>query len=140
MEINSKPVFVYGTLRPDVNTKPWSEALFTNPSFNITKAKAVLMDHGLYYYAPGNFPTIKAEKGYKTEGYVLEENENFEKFIEHLDEIEEFPTLYDRKLVTVETEAGQVEALSYFMNPSYENDWTPIQTSCYKEFVESLTN
>jgi gamma-glutamylcyclotransferase (GGCT)/AIG2-like uncharacterized protein YtfP len=127
--------FVYGTLRPDI-LSPWSKIVYDNKDFKVLKNyKSYLPFSKLYIKKNIKYPFCvhnKTEYSEKdiTLGYILEFT-NIEKALKQLDHIENYPTLYDRKVVSsFNEELSILEEVYLYTSPDLSelelidyNDW-----------------
>lgn len=102
MRANINNFFVYGTLRPDIKA-PWSNSVHNNPKFKIRSRKSLLRHSKLFMNKAIGYPVCIYDKNKFTEknvtiGYILE-TENILEALKWMDEIEEYPNLYDRIVV-----------------------------------------
>ena len=102
MRANINNFFVYGTLRPDIKA-PWSNSVHNNPKFKIRSHKSLLRHSKLFMNKAIGYPVCIYDKNKFTEknvtiGYILE-TENILEALKWMDEIEEYPNLYDRIVV-----------------------------------------
>jgi gamma-glutamylcyclotransferase (GGCT)/AIG2-like uncharacterized protein YtfP len=116
MKINK--FFVYGTLRPDIKA-PWSDLVHNNPNFKLEYHPAKLFNSKLYFHKKIGYPLTIYDSGkYSSEddytvGYILK-TDNIEPTLEVFDEIEEYPSLYDRVIVKCFNENSSIEEEVYF--------------------------
>lgn len=95
--------FVYGTLRPDIKA-PWTDIVHINKDFEIISRKAYVTNSILQLFRDFDFPNVSfCKQTYKEHdivfGYLLEST-NTSLTLKILDEIEEYPEVYDRIVVT----------------------------------------
>jgi gamma-glutamylcyclotransferase (GGCT)/AIG2-like uncharacterized protein YtfP len=136
MKANINNFFVYGTLRPDIKA-PWSNLVHNNPKFKIRSHKSLLRNSKLFMNKAIGYPVCIYDKNKFTEknvtiGYILE-TENILEALKWMDEIEEYPNLYDRIVVdsyNLELEKNQ-QVYFYTLN---------IETFKMEDLIELNTN
>jgi gamma-glutamylcyclotransferase (GGCT)/AIG2-like uncharacterized protein YtfP len=109
--------FVYGSLRPDIKA-PWTDIVHNNPTFKVNFYKAHLPYSKLYLHRRCKYPICYFSKAEFTEhdktiGYILEVD-NIESAMKVFDSIEDYPTLYDRKIVECFNEDLEIIDSVYF--------------------------
>lgn len=102
---NIKKVFVYGSLRPDF-TASYSKQVYSNSSLQIKTEKAELKNGKLFQFKERGYPTVYFETSNDShtnniKGFLIEDDVNFDELLRILDEIEEYPDVYNRKEVEV---------------------------------------
>jgi gamma-glutamylcyclotransferase (GGCT)/AIG2-like uncharacterized protein YtfP len=112
-----KRFFVYGTLRPDIR-ESWTDIVHKNASFKLTYFKAILRHSKLFFHKEIGYPICLYDpKKYSehdvTHGYILE-TDNFEPTLKVLDEIENYPTEYDRILIECHNEDLEIPMTAHF--------------------------
>lgn len=97
MELNlTKRFFVYGTLRPSIKAD-WSDIVHENDKFKLTYFKAKLFGAKLYYMPDKGYPSIKLTND--NNDFVIGdiiESSNFKETLRIFDQIESYPTEYNR--------------------------------------------
>lgn len=91
-----KRFFVYGTLRPSVKAD-WSDIVHQNDKFKLTYYKAKLYGAKLYYMPDFGYPSIKItnDEDDCVIGDIIEST-NFKETLKLFDQIEDYPTQYNR--------------------------------------------
>lgn len=104
-------VFVYGTLK-----RGMSNAQFI-PNYTIKKSQKATTTGTLYYVRSGAFPCLKLRGNNTIHGelYTIEKRW-WKQTLRDMDMLEGYPTLYDRKIIEVETENGKDRCWTYVYN------------------------
>lgn len=131
--------FVYGTLRPDIEA-PWSDIVHKNPNFKLIYYMAHLSHSKIYLhknigYAVTIYDKSKFRKTDTTIGYLLE-TDNVDATLEVFDNIEGYPTLYDRIKVRCYNANKKIDEFAYLYtmhkNMISESDLLDIKVNDYK--------
>ena len=105
-------LFVYGSLKPG----GWAHHLLQNNVSNPEKGWIIGAE---IYNVKDWYPALNLESALGTDAtvfgiiYDIIENKNDSLFI-NLDNLEGYPTLFDKGMITVETDSGPVNAMVYF--------------------------
>ena len=109
-------VFVYGTMRPDIKA-PWSDLIHNNKNFKLNYSKAYVPHAMLQLFKNFKYSNISIDtKWYPStevvHGYLIESSD-IDETLRLLDEIENYPKLYDRTIVTCFNVEKQKEETAY---------------------------
>lgn len=131
-EENINKFFVYGTLRPDIQA-PWSDIVHKNDQFTIKAYKAYVSYAILQLFKAFDYPnvtidTTRLSKNDIVYGYILETND-LNKTLTILDQIEGYPTEYDRIIVKCYNTDKKKYENAYIYTIRDEN---PIMETAYK--------
>ena len=110
--VNVNKIFVYGTLRPDIKA-PWSDRVYHNDKFHIKHSKAYIQYASLQLFKYHKYSNLRIDRKWLDKnnivhGYILESS-NIDETLSLFDQIEDYPTLYNRIITTCYNEQEQRE-------------------------------
>ena len=118
-------IFVYGTLRPDIKA-PWNDIVHNNDKFKLSFHKAHVSNAVLELFRDYDFPNVCFDEKKFTEnqivnGFILETS-NINETLKVLDEIEDYPSFYERIIIrSYNIEKCEYE-FAYMYTINKEND------------------